>query len=322
MRDDLLLTAGRGTADARLRQRLEAAIEGEVAFDIGTRGRYATDASIYQIMPAGVVFPRTDDDVAATLAIAGEEGTPVIARGGGTSQNGQPIGAGLVIDFSRHLHGILAYDPDARHVRVRPGTVLQRLNARLRRDGLFFPVEPSTASRCTIGGMTGNNSSGARSIHYGKMSDNVTRVAALLADGTPFAFGRPDRAGAAISGDRAAVIAGETVRVARREAAESSRPCRVTGCWASATSRASGRPWRRRGISSRSARWRSSSSTTTCWCSARRSRQWPARSPASPAARPIACCSSSSPATTPRARGPASGSRRLHGRPRLPRRGA
>jgi FAD/FMN-containing dehydrogenase/Fe-S oxidoreductase len=220
MRDELPAAASRVSVDARLKRRLDAALEGSVAFDLGTRGRYATDASIYQIVPAGVVVPRSDADVAATLAIAAEEGVPVIARGGGTSQNGQPIGAGLVVDFSRHLHGVLEYEPEARRVRVRPGTVLQELNARLRRDGLFFPVEPSTASRCTIGGMTGNNSSGARSIHYGKMSDNVTRVEALLADGTPFSFARPNDGAAAISGERAAAIAAEAVRVARIEATE------------------------------------------------------------------------------------------------------
>ncbi len=220
MRDELPPAARRVSVNVQLKRRLEAALEGGVALDLGTRGRYATDASIYQILPAGVVFPKTDADVAAILAIAAEEDVPVIARGGGTSQNGQPLGAGLVIDFSRHLHGVLDYDPAARHVRVRPGTVLQQLNARLRRDGLFFPVEPSTSNRCTIGGMAGNNSSGARSIHYGKMSDNVTRVEALLADGTPFTFARKSDTTQAISGDHAAAIAAKAVRVARCEAAE------------------------------------------------------------------------------------------------------
>ncbi|HLS58137.1 MAG TPA: FAD-linked oxidase C-terminal domain-containing protein [Paracoccaceae bacterium] len=186
MRHQVPGNAVRISINGRLRERLERAVAGEVAFDLGTRGRYATDASIYQIVPTGVVFPRSIADVEATIAIAAEEGVPVIARGGGTSQNGQPLGAGLVIDFSRHLGGVLDYDPVAESVRVRPGTVLQQLNAMLRKDGLFFPVEPSTASRCTLGGMTANNSSGARSIFYGKMSDRVTRIEGLLADATPF----------------------------------------------------------------------------------------------------------------------------------------
>ena len=169
--------------DIVLERRLTSTLEGTASFDAFTRGRYATDASIYQIMPLGVVFPRSADDVAATLAIARERGVPVIMRGAGTSQNGQPIGAGLVVDCSRHLNRTMAYDRDRRSITVEPGTVLERLNAALRPDGLFFPVEPSTASRCTIGGMTGNNSCGARSIRYGKMVDNVGAVEAITADG-------------------------------------------------------------------------------------------------------------------------------------------
>jgi FAD/FMN-containing dehydrogenase/Fe-S oxidoreductase len=177
-----------GTRNVGLERRLGRAIEGEVRFDAFTRGRYATDASIYQIMPEGVVLPRSTEDIRATLEIARAEGVPVIMRGGGTSQNGQPLGPGLVVDCSRHLGRTIAYDTAARTITVEPGAVLERLNARLRRDGLFFPVEPSTASRCTIGGMTGNNSSGARSIRYGKMVDNVLAVEAILADATRMRF--------------------------------------------------------------------------------------------------------------------------------------
>ena len=175
--------------DILLERRLARALEGEVAFDAFTRGRYANDASIYQIMPKGVVFPKSEADIAAVLEIAREHGVAVIARGGGTSQNGQPIGDGLVVDMSRHLDRVRSYDPAAETVAVEPGIVLEGLNARLRRDGLFFPVEPSTASRCTIGGMTGNNSCGARSIRYGKMVDNVLGVRALLADGAAIDLG-------------------------------------------------------------------------------------------------------------------------------------
>ncbi len=191
--------------DIGLERRLKAALAGDVAFDAFTRGRYATDASIYQIMPAGVVFPTSVADVVAALAIAREAGVPVIARGGGTSQNGQPLGRGLVVDFSRHLDGVTAYDATAGTITVLPGAVLERINTRVRADGWFFPVEPSTASRCTIGGMTGNNSCGARSLRYGKMVDNVLAIDALLATGDAFRYARPGNAGPAASGAEAAI---------------------------------------------------------------------------------------------------------------------
>jgi FAD/FMN-containing dehydrogenase/Fe-S oxidoreductase len=172
-----------------LERRLAQTLQGEVRFDAFTRGRYATDASIYQIIPQGVVFPKSETDIAAALTIAAEHGVPVIARGGGTSQNGQPIGDALILDMSRHFNAIRDYDPAARTISVAPGLVLEALNAHVRKDGLFFPVEPSTASRCTIGGMTGNNSSGARSLRYGKTVDNVIAMKALFHDGEPFALG-------------------------------------------------------------------------------------------------------------------------------------
>jgi FAD/FMN-containing dehydrogenase/Fe-S oxidoreductase len=172
-----------------LERRLEQALEGEVRFDAFTCGRYATDASIYQIIPQGVVFPKSEADIAAALTIAAEHGVPVIARGGGTSQNGQPIGDALILDMSRHFNGIRDYDPAAGTVSVAPGLVLEALNTHVKKDGLFFPVEPSTASRCTIGGMAGNNSSGARSLRYGKMIDNVIAMKAMFHDGELFDLG-------------------------------------------------------------------------------------------------------------------------------------
>lgn len=172
-----------------LERRLARALEGDVGFDAFTRGRYATDASIYQIIPQGVVFPKHEADIAASLQIAAEHGLAVIARGGGTSQNGQPIGDALILDMSRHFNAIRDYDPAARTISVAPGLVLEQLNAHLKKDCLFFPVEPSTASRCTIGGMAGNNSSGARSLRYGKMVDNVMAMRALFPDGEAFALG-------------------------------------------------------------------------------------------------------------------------------------
>jgi len=175
--------------DPRLAQRLRREIEGEVLFSRADRGRYATDASIYQIEPVGVVIPRTQADVAAALQVAREHGVPVLARGGGTSQCGQTVNRALVIDCTKHLRRVLEVDADARTAWVEPGLVLGHLNASLKPHGLFFPVDPSTHSRCTLGGMAGNNSCGSKSIRYGLMADNVLAVDALLADGTRHRFG-------------------------------------------------------------------------------------------------------------------------------------
>src|SRR5439155_26501554 len=140
---------------------------GEVLFDGFSRGRYATDASIYQIEPLGVVVPRSREDVAAAIAIAREEGVPVLPRGGGTSECGQTVARALVIDCSKYLDRVISVDVEGRRARVEPGVVLGRLNRQLRQHGLFFPVDSSTASRATIGGMTGNNSCGSRLLRYG-----------------------------------------------------------------------------------------------------------------------------------------------------------
>ncbi|KQP41659.1 FAD-binding and (Fe-S)-binding domain-containing protein [Methylobacterium sp. Leaf106] len=204
---------------AGLPRRLAEALAGEAKFDTFTRGRYANDASIYQIMPAGVVLPRSAADIAATLKIAAEHDVPVILRGGGTSQNGQPIGRGLVVDCSRHFNGIIAYDAQAGTITVEPGMVLERLNTRVKADGWFFPVEPSTATRCTIGGMAGNNSCGARSLRFGKMSDNVLGMEALFHDGEPFGFGLTGNEATGVTGSRRA----DALAAAMRALAESER---------------------------------------------------------------------------------------------------
>ncbi len=186
-----------GRMRTRLADRLRREIRGDVLFSRADRGRYATDASIYQVQPIGVVVPEEIGDVAATLAIAREEGVPVLPRGGGTSQCGQTVNRAVVIDCSKHLRRILHVDPEARTALVEPGLVLGHLNAALRRHGLFFPVDPSTHARCTIGGMAGNNSCGAKSIRYGLMADNVHAIDAILADGTQHKFGLlPDNLGA------------------------------------------------------------------------------------------------------------------------------
>jgi FAD/FMN-containing dehydrogenase/Fe-S oxidoreductase len=176
------------SADAVLETRLGNAIEGEVLFDAFSRGRYSTDASFYQIIPQGVVVPKTDADLAAIIEIAHEEGLTLLPRGGATSQSGQTTGNALVVDFSKYLRNITACDPEAATCTVQPGIVLDQLNAQLRQHGLWFPVDVSTSSRATIGGMTGNNSCGTRSIRYGIMRDNVTAIDAILADGTPMRF--------------------------------------------------------------------------------------------------------------------------------------
>jgi FAD/FMN-containing dehydrogenase/Fe-S oxidoreductase len=174
---------------SRLAARLRREVRGEVLFDAFSRGRYSTDASIYQIEPLGVVVPKSREDAAAAIEIAREAGVPVLPRGGGTSQCGQTVARALVIDCSKHLDRVIAVDVEGRRARVEPGVVLDRLNRLLRKDRLFFPVDPSTASRATIGGMTANNSCGSRSLRYGNMVHNVRGIDALLADGTAAWFG-------------------------------------------------------------------------------------------------------------------------------------
>ncbi|MCG8596239.1 MAG: FAD-binding oxidoreductase, partial [Kiloniellales bacterium] len=175
--------------DPALAARLRGALEGEVLFDAFSRGRYATDASIYQVEPIGVVVAKSDEDVVRAIEIAGEEGVPVLPRGAGTSQCGQTVNEALVVDTSKHLNRVLSLDAEARTVRVEPGIVLDRLNAHLRPHGLFFPVDVSTSAQATIGGMAGNNSCGSRSIRYGNMVHNVGAIDAVLADGARWHFG-------------------------------------------------------------------------------------------------------------------------------------
>ncbi len=174
---------------ATLQRRLRQETQGEVHFDAAARGRYATDASIYQQMPVGVFVPTTPEDMAVALAIAREEKVPVLPRGGGTSQCGQTTGAALVIDCTKHLRRVLAVDADARTATVEPGLVLDHLNAQLKPLGLWYPVDVSTSAQATLGGMAGNNSCGSRSIAYGNMVHNVAGIDAWLADGTLARFG-------------------------------------------------------------------------------------------------------------------------------------
>ena len=205
--------------DSALAARLRRETEGEVLFDRFTCGRYATDASFYQIMPRGVVVPRTMDDALRALAIARDAGCIVTPRGGGTSQCGQTVNSGIVIDVSRHLNAILALDVGKRTCVVEPGIVLDDLNRQLKKHGLWFPVDVSTASRATIGGMAGNNSCGGRSLRYGTMRDNTRAIRAALADGTVMDFGPVDDASIA-SNDPAATLTRDMLALGARDASE------------------------------------------------------------------------------------------------------
>ena len=189
-----VITGRARIGDSRLADRLRRETAGEVLFSAGDRGRYATDASIYQMEPLGVLVPRTAEDVLAAMAICREEGVPVLPRGGGTSQCGQTVNRALVLDCTKHLRRVLSAEGDT--ARVEPGITLGALNEALKPKGLFYPVDPSTWARCTIGGMAGNNSCGSKSIRYGLMADNVRAIDAILADGTRFTFGDlPDNLG-------------------------------------------------------------------------------------------------------------------------------
>ena len=162
---------------------LRSHTRGEVMFDAASRGRYATDASIYQVMPVGVFVPSDDADVRSAIEIARELKVPVLPRGAGSSQCGQTVGACLVIDGSKHLRNLLSLDVEAHSARVQPGLVLDDLNAQLKGHGLWFPVDVSISAQATLGGMAGNNSCGSRSIAYGNMVHNVLGVHLRLADG-------------------------------------------------------------------------------------------------------------------------------------------
>jgi FAD/FMN-containing dehydrogenase/Fe-S oxidoreductase len=172
-----------------LAARLRRETEGEVLFDAASCGRYATDASIYQIMPVGVFVPRNQLDITTAIAVARDLRVPVLARGAGTSQCGQTTGAALIIDNSKYLRNVLDVDVIARTATVEPGVVLDQLNGQLKQHGLWFPVDVSTSAQATLGGMAGNNSCGSRSIAYGNMVHNVLGVRAWLSDGALVDFG-------------------------------------------------------------------------------------------------------------------------------------
>jgi FAD/FMN-containing dehydrogenase/Fe-S oxidoreductase len=205
---------------------LEQQIEGEVRADAITRALYATDASVYQIRPLGVVLPKSREDIVSTVRLCRAHGVPITMRGGGTSQAGQAIGSGLIVDTSKYFNRLLEVNPAERWARVEPGIVLDELNVALKPHALRFAPDISTASRATVGGMMANNSAGARSVLYGKTIDHVIDQHVVLSDGSTAWFRALD-AGAletACGGDSLEARGYRAVRdLARRHADEIDR---------------------------------------------------------------------------------------------------
>ncbi len=172
------------TAPHDLQRELENALDGEVRFDKISRALYSTDASVYQIIPAGVVIPKTRDDVIKVVELCRKHRVSITARGGGTSQAGQAIGAGIQLDFSKYMNRLIELNPDSLTVTVEPGIVLDELNAVLKPYGLHLPLDLSTSNRATIGGMIANNSAGTRSVVYGKTLDYVMEMTVVMSDGS------------------------------------------------------------------------------------------------------------------------------------------
>ncbi len=198
---------------------LRRRVKGEVRFDRYTRALYSTDASIYQIPPIGVVFPRDEEDVAAAMAVAREAAVPILPRGGGTSLAGQAVGHAIHVDCSRHMNRLLEVNAEERWARVQPGMVVDELNALLKPHKLKFAVDVSPSNRATLGGNIGNNSSGAHSVLYGKTIDNVLEVAALLASGERVVAREMDEGGYRAVAARG-TLEGEIYRTLRRLGAE------------------------------------------------------------------------------------------------------
>ena len=172
----------------KIEKEISSKVDGKTLFDEFSRGRYSTDASVYQIKPIGVVLPKDTNDVLNVMEYSQKNSIPLLARGGGSSQCGQTVGESLVLDYSRHQNKILDLNVDEKSVWVEPGVVLDHLNAYLKPYGLWFPVDVSTSSRATIGGMSANNSCGSRSLYYGNMVHNVLAIETILDDGSIHTF--------------------------------------------------------------------------------------------------------------------------------------
>src|SRR3974390_3173255 len=176
---------------ASLADVLRSRISGEVRFDDSARALYATDGSSYRQIPIGVVLPRSNEDVAAPLAPCREFGAPVLSRGGGTSLAGQCCNTAVILDFSKYMAQILEIDPVRRIARVQPGVILDHLREAAEKHPLTFAPDPATHSRCTLGGMIGNNSCGVHGLMGGKVVDNVESLEIVLYDGTRMNVGKP-----------------------------------------------------------------------------------------------------------------------------------
>ena len=172
----------------KIGKEISSKVDGKTLFDEFSRGRYSTDASVYQIKPLGVVLPKDTNDVLSLMEYSQKNSVPLLARGGGSSQCGQTVGESVVLDYSKHQNKILELNVEEKYVWVQPGVVLDHLNAYLKPHGLWFPVDVSTSSRATIGGMSANNSCGSRSLYYGNMVHNVLAIEAILDDGSIFNF--------------------------------------------------------------------------------------------------------------------------------------
>ena len=177
-----------------LSKRLKSETQGQVLWTPADKGRYSTDASIYQVMPIGVLVPKTLNDVRLAVDICKDLQVPIVPRGGGTSQCGQTVGVGLVIDYSKYINKVSHIDVLNQTVDVEPGVVLDHLNAKLKQHGLWYPVDVSTSAQATLGGMAGNNSCGSRSLAYGNMVHNVEGVTVLLSSGESLELGAFDKA--------------------------------------------------------------------------------------------------------------------------------
>ena len=172
----------------KIGKEVQGLVKGKALFDPFSRGRYSTDSSLYQIKPIGAVLPKDHNDVLRLMEYSQKNSIPLLARGGGSSQCGQTVSEAIVLDYSKHQNQVLELNVEEKYVWVQPGIVLDTLNSYLKQFGLWFPVDVSTSSRATIGGMTGNNSCGSRSLYYGNMVNNVLAVEAILDDGTIHTF--------------------------------------------------------------------------------------------------------------------------------------
>ncbi|WP_408960207.1 FAD-binding and (Fe-S)-binding domain-containing protein [Natrinema sp. 74] len=197
-------------------------VDGDVRFDTYTRQLYATDASAYQETPIGVVFPTSTEDVASVVSYCAEREIPVLPRGGGTSLAGQAVNEAVVLDFTRHMDGIVSVDADDQRAHVQSGVVLEELNDALAPHGLKFAPDPAAGNRSVIGGAIGNNSTGAHSLKYGKTDAYVEECEVVLADGTVATLGEIGvdelREQADPDGDLLERVSAEVVRIIDEEA--------------------------------------------------------------------------------------------------------